>query len=501
LIALRRSGTIAALGRSDLTQFAAGGAMKKPIRLHRVTDAIRSSTGAGASPASAGETRSTRLHCAPSPGDTATRSAPWLSFNATELPSPVSDAAPDFGPKRFLLGANLPWVRYGLDIGASPATPNGGLHADAAGAGLLDAALGRLERDGVEYARVFLFCDGRAGIRFSPDGTPEGLDAAVFSDIDVLLATAERHGIGLILVLFDAGLVAAPSIVDGVGCGGHGDVLDEQPKREALLERVVEPLLRRYGNHPAVEAWDLFDEPECATVGMHCPYPERRGNRWRPRASTIARALRAHFIGAVDAPQPHLVGTEAMRSFLGSTVQAVHQHTGALATVGLASTANLGLVQGLGLDFYQAHWWEPYGDAPLRRAVADFRLDRPLVLGAFTATARTKSVKTVLDTARCAGYGGALLWSVRAVDARGRQDGQLAQWARNHAAHLLRRPARTESPALLVASESPQLVVPLPVSVECPHEVAPSIEDGENDERSTRSPSDDALPGLAAAPG
>jgi hypothetical protein len=462
--------------------------MKKPMHLHRVTDDTRPTAGAQ---------RSSNLHCAPSPSESATRTAPWLSFNATELPAPVSEAAPAFGPNRFLLGANLPWVRYGLDIGASSMTADGGLHADANAVGLLDAAFARLERDGVEYARVFLFCDGRAGIRFAADGTPEGLDAAVFPDLDVLLATAERHGIGLVLVLFDAGLMAAPALIDGLRCGGHGDVLSEEAKREALLERVVEPLLRRYGTHPTVEAWDLFDEPDCVSQGMHCPYPESRGGGWRRRAGTLAGMVRAHLFGAADAPKAHLVETGAMRAFLGSAVQAVHRHTGALATVGLASTANLGLVEGLGLDFYQVHWWEPYGDATLRRAVADFRLDRPLVLGAFTATARTKSVKTVLDTARSAGYGGALLWSVRAVDARGGQDGQLAQWARNHGAHLHQRP---EAPAVLGASESPQPVVSLPVLAESPPAPAPSVEDGEDDADGARSPGAESLSGLAAAP-
>jgi len=185
-----------------------------------------------------------------------------------------------------------------------------------------------------------------------------------------------------------------------------------------------------------------------------------------------------------------------MRSFLGAAVQAVRQHSGALATVGLASTANLSLVQGLGLDFYQAHWWESYGDAALRRAAADFRLDRPLVLGAFPAATASKSVKTVLDTARCAGYGGALVWSLRAVDARGGEDGQLAQWVRNHQGHLYRRPLRVEA-----APDAPALR-----PVEPPEPVAerhgPTAADTSEEEvpARVRDDADAGAPGLAAAP-
>jgi len=476
--------------------------MKNPAWLRSVTDGRRFARDAGAGRGRP-EARSIPRAPATSP-DPGVRAAPWLSFNATALPAPQAESAPDFGPYRFLLGANLPWVRYGLDYGRSPATPQGGLHADEAARGVLDVALARLRRDGASTARVFLFADGRAGIRFAADGTPDGLDDSVFADVDVLLAAAERHHLGVWLVLFDAGLVAAPSTADGAACGGHGDVLDDAAKRSALLERVVEPLLARFGSHPAIAAWDVFDEPECATSGMRCPHavPAEVGPRlWNALGRTLGRTARRLGLGRGEAPGPTLVERAAMRAFLGAAVDAVHRRTRALATVGLASTANLALVEGLGLDFYQVHWWEPYGDARLRQAVADLALDRPVVLGAFPATTPRKSVKTVLDTARSAGYGGALLWSVRAVDARGGQDGQLAQWAKNHAAHLHRRPFRAEPPAAVAApaAESPPPFSPAARAV--PAEPVPPVDDAEADEERRASSEPEApVPGLAAAP-
>lgn len=471
--------------------------MSKPLRLRPVTERVRSVRSLGAATPVAG--RSEGL-----PGsslDVHTRAAPWLSFNATELPAPVADSAPTFGPKRFLLGSNLPWIRYGLDIGGSAATPEGGLHANAEALGELEAAFARLRREGIEHARVFLFCDGRAGLCFGTDGTPAGLDASVFEDVDAILAAAERHRIGLCLVFFDAGLVAEPSEVDGVRAGGHADVLGEPAKREALLEHVIEPVLRRYGTHPAIDAWDLFDEPECATQGMACPHPARpRGaKRWAKVGSALASVLRVLGLRPQSPPASALIPSSAMRSFLGAAVQAVHQHTSSLATVGLASTANLGLVEGLGLDFYQAHWWEPYGDGPLRRAAADFRLDRSLVLGAFPASTKHKSVKTVLDTVRSAGYGGAFLWSLRAVDDCGGHDGQLAQWARNHAAQVYRRPPRVE----VAAAPAPELqAVAAKFAPPELHPPAPAASDGGEDDapRVGRTDADSETPGLAAAP-
>jgi hypothetical protein len=470
--------------------------MAKPLRLRPVTDGKRSGRTMGLD--SSVGVRSVTGNVE----EAVTRSAPWLSFNAAALPAALAESSPDFGPNRFLIGANLPWIRYGLDFGASASTPDGGLHADETAQSLLDEALARLRAEGVEHARVFLFCDGRAGIRFGADGTPEGLDAAVFEDVDVLLACAERHRIGLFLVLFDAGLVAPPSVVDGVACGGHGDVLGEPLKRNALLENVLEPLLERYGRHPAIDAWDIFDEPECATLGMACPRPVRSAGarRWGRLANALRAGARALGLTRACVPGPALVLSSAMRSFLGAAVQSVHKHTRALATVGLASTANLGLVEGLGLDFYQAHWWETYGDASLRRAAADFRLDRPLVLGAFPAFTQSKSVKTVLDTARSAGYGGALVWSLRPVDERCVQQMQLSQWVSNHAAQLYRHPPRVEAAAEPVPVRAVEALPPEAVRAEPAPAPSAAADSGEEDEPRARAEPEPGPPGLAAAP-
>jgi hypothetical protein len=69
----------------------------------------------------------------------------------------------------------------------------------------------------------------------------------------------------------------------------------------------------------------------------------------------------------------------------------------------------------LGLDFYQVHWYEKFGWPALEQPVAELGLnDRPIILGEFPG--RSRSVARVLDTARRAGYSGALLWSVLADD-------------------------------------------------------------------------------------
>src|SRR5678815_1322796 len=78
----------------------------------------------------------------------------------------------------FSVGANLPWITSGGDFGANVWRPQGGLAAQGVS---LDAfaSLTELRGLGVETIRWFMFCDGRAGIRFDDDGSPLGLDEHV----------------------------------------------------------------------------------------------------------------------------------------------------------------------------------------------------------------------------------------------------------------------------------------------------------------------------------
>jgi hypothetical protein len=126
-----------------------------------------------------------------------------------------------------------------------------------------------------------------------------------------------------------------------------------------------------------------------------------------------------------------------MRAYIGQVTDAVHAHTRQLATVGSASTRFLGLVRGLGLDVYQAHWYDHFeAIAPLARRPD---LDRPLILGEFPTKGSQKDLATILDTAYRAGYAGAMPWSVLATDDAtdfAAAADPLAAWARAYATQL-----------------------------------------------------------------
>ena len=297
------------------------------------------------------------------------------------LPAP---APHNFG--KFHIGVNLPWVRYGCDFGANAWQPRGGMGL-AENHSRLPKVLAEIRARDALLIRWFLLCDGRAGIRFEKDGTPAGLDDFFFADVDAALAAVHEHGLRVVWTLLDFHWCRGARQLKGVALGGHCRVLRDLRRREALFANVLEPILARYGKHPAIAAWDVMNEPEQVTVGA---------GMWSP--------LRA-------------VPRDAMRSFLLQTVARIHGHTRHAATVGLASLRGLPLCRDIGLDFYQAHWYDKLeARSPLATKISSLDLDRPLVLGEFPTVNSKLSVGEIIRTSRAAGYGGAWCWSALAED-------------------------------------------------------------------------------------
>ena len=299
---------------------------------------------------------------------------------------------------RFVVGANLPWIGYGTDIGASAWHPHGGLSARPEARDLLDRTLAALAADGVPVVRTFLLCDGRSGIRFADGDVPVGLDDSVFPDLDALLASARRHGVRLMPVLLDFHLCKPVRFAGGVQLGGRSRLVSDRALRTALVDDVLRPIVERYGDDETIAAWDVMNEPE-----------------W-----CLQRGRLSGHTG---------VGFDALQEFLGWAVGCVRSSARQPVTIGCAAAQGLELVRPLGLDFYQLHWYEHFGWAALERPVADLDLDgRPVILGEFPG--RSRSIAAVVDAAKRAGYAGALVWSILAEDDQSAYPADLVTWTR-----------------------------------------------------------------------
>jgi hypothetical protein len=153
-----------------------------------------------------------------------------------------------------------------------------------------------------------------------------------------------------------------------------------------FIARIVQLIAERYGRHPAIAAWDVFNEPDWCVR--------------RLRTLFSARAARR----------------DAVRACLGDLVQCVRSCARQPLTVGSARVAGLELVRGLDVDLYQVHWYERFGWDALAASVSRFELDRPVLLGEFPGRPVGTTPAAVVAAARAAGYAGALIWSLLSED-------------------------------------------------------------------------------------
>jgi hypothetical protein len=289
-------------------------------------------------------------------------------------------------PTPFFVGANLPWLRYGGDFGANGWAREGGV-AERSDKGAILDRLHLLRSSGVTVLRWFTLCDGRAGLTVGPDGTPVGLDEFFLRDFDTALDWVRRAGLTLLPVLLDSQWCHRRRDLNGVQMGGRRHVLASASKRQALVDRVLAPLFARYGREPTIRGWDLINEPEWVTLGF---------GSWNPFVAVRPSAMRGYIRLAAD--RAHALATQPV-------------------TVGSASVGWLRLVRGLGLDFYEPHWYDRFeGRHPLSTPVSALGCDKPVVLGEFPTNGSAHAPERLLTMAQEAGYHGALFWSVFAED-------------------------------------------------------------------------------------
>lgn len=276
----------------------------------------------------------------------------------------------------FLKGANLPWVHYGIDFGRNHWRPQGGVSQPDEQA-ILDTTFGQLALSGVQWIRWFLLCDGRAGIQFTPGGRPYGIDEHVTADVDAALDAARRHGIRIMFVLFDFLWCADARIVRGVQLGGRPHVWADSNQRDALLDTVIQPLFARYGQDPAIFAWDIINEPE--------------------------------WIRAVEWPD--------IAALINGCASLAHTITDHPVTVGSAGVRWRDRYRDMDLDFFQVHWYDSLRhQPPLETPLAALGFDRPVLLGEFPTRGSVHAPREIVVAARSAGYAGAFYWSVLSKD-------------------------------------------------------------------------------------
>lgn len=272
------------------------------------------------------------------PMPTATPTATFAPAGPTATPVPGPGAGsriPWNDGEWYIQGVNIPWYQWGCDFGCGN---DGGVSSKETRDAMVPGF--ELLRDaGLHHARWWLFPGEPWQIEQGANGTAQGINEAVFADIDAAVELAREYDFYLTFVIF-----SAPSELSVSWLG--------EPAARAAAVTVLGDLFERYANEPRIFSWEVFNEPEWEI--------------WRG-----------------DAPQ------RATIEFVGAVVAEANERTPAHISVGSANLDGLSLWSGLGFDYYDAHWYDPMPDEVCAlcldyETIRDrYNLDAPLVVGEF----------------------------------------------------------------------------------------------------------------------
>jgi len=337
---------------------------------------------------------------------------------------PAGPSLPINGQASYTLGINYPWKSYGADFGKNSWGYNG--VATPATNTTVTNQFNDIKAKGGKVVRWWFLSDGRAGIVWGSDGTPQSLNTEVFNDIDAAVKIAKESNLYIVLSLFDFGWTAIPSVVSGVTLGGHADTITDANKRTALMNIAIIPILTRYANEPHILAYEIMNEPEWIIS---------------------------------DLPQPSVntkmvpVTMSQFWTFSAGIIDAVHTHTNQYVTVGSAclkwyrcftpafsKEKNLPV---LDLDFYEVHYYSwmngqsennnpdlgTVNFEPAKQPVKNLAgVTLPIVVGEFDGSS---GLTALLDAFLANGYAGAWPWSYNADFQTAWSD--YTSWAKSHA--------------------------------------------------------------------
>jgi hypothetical protein len=294
------------------------------------------------------------------------------------------------GQDWYLHGANMPYVNWGRDFGGG--AKDGVSNPD--NLAMLDSTLADAKANGVNVVRWWaLEGEDPWQVKRDRSGTPTGLDSSIYADFDAALALADQHDIYYDFVLF-----SAPSHLPK-------SWLSNPAQRQALAT-VLGELFARYKDNPRILSWEPFNEPD-------------------------------HDVW------DHKVSEQDLRDTVRGIVDSIHGNSSAYATLGMLMLDGLPMAKGLGLDYYQAHWYDYMnsGDYCARCRTYDevrqqYDLDAPLVIGELYVGEDADDPLQRLEDFYAKGYAGAWPWAgllpERTNDKMGVQWDAMRIFAGNH---------------------------------------------------------------------
>lgn len=322
---------------------------------------------------------------------------PLLSYNDNEL---------------FLSGGNVAWNNFARDVGPAPNHPEMSTFSDL---------FQQVSENRGNTLRLWVHTNGVHTPAWD-DSTVVGPGDHTIEDLRALLDEAQRHNVGLVVCLWSFDMLRH-SYGSEVTNRAHA-LLTERDNTESYVQNALIPIADALGDHPALLAWEIFNEPEGMTHEFgwdgirHVPFEDIQRfvnltagaiHRTNPDALVTTGAWSFSVLTDADLPtttkkqppaealrpaqlqaiQQHLsrrtageVSTEAARSFYRGYRKSSHRPRNYYRDDRLIDAG--GDDRGT-LDFYSVHYYEWAGtkQSPFHHDRSTWNLGKPVVVGEF----------------------------------------------------------------------------------------------------------------------
>ena len=153
------------------------------------------------------------------------------------------------GRQLFLSGSNFAWVSFARDIGPGTTDFN-----------RFEAIFGEVKEAGGNSMRLWLHTDGSNTPEFNSNDIVVGPGAGAVDDLKHILDLAQQYDVGLLLCLWSHDMLRNSN--SAAILSRNTKLLSDTSGTRAYINNALIPLVEGVKGHPAIIAWEIFNEPE-----------------------------------------------------------------------------------------------------------------------------------------------------------------------------------------------------------------------------------------------